>query len=117
MPVPMVTLGADYKAGTGDNADLSINATVTYQLGTPLAAQLDPENVKIQRSLMGSRTDFVERNNFIVLEYREKDPLDVALWLKADATNVHPECVIEDTPESACLSSLQNHLRLLAGKK
>ena len=79
MPVPMVTLGADYKAGTGDNADLSINATVTYQLGTPLAAQLDPENVKIQRSLMGSRTDFVERNNFIVLEYREKDPLDVAL--------------------------------------
>ncbi|HGH5414949.1 intimin-like inverse autotransporter SinH [Citrobacter freundii] len=101
MPVPMVTLGADYKAGTGDNADLSINATVTYQLGTPLAAQLDPENVKIQRSLMGSRTDFVERNNFIVLEYREKDPLDVALWLKADATNVHPECVIEDTPESA----------------
>lgn len=40
MPVPMVTLGADYKAGTGDNADLSINATVTYQLGTPLAAQL-----------------------------------------------------------------------------
>lgn len=100
-PVPMVTLGADYKAGTGDNNDLNVNATVTYQLGTPLAAQLDPENVKIQRSLMGSRTDFVDRNNFIVLEYREKDPLDVTLWLKADSTNEHPECVIEDTPEAA----------------
>ncbi len=26
---------------------------------------------------MGSRTDFVDRNNFIILlEYREKDPLD-----------------------------------------
>ena len=83
-PVPMVTLGADYKAGTGDNTDLNVNATVTYQLGTPLAAQLDPENVKAQHSLMGSRHDFVERNNFIVLEYREKDPLDVGLWLKAD---------------------------------
>lgn len=100
-PVPMVTLGADYKAGTGDNNDLNVNATVTYQLGTPLAAQLDPENVKIQHSLMGSRTDFVDRNNFIILEYREKDPLDVTLWLKADSTNEHPECVIEDTPEAA----------------
>lgn len=100
-PVPMVTVGADYKAGTGDNRDLSVNATLTYQFGTPIAAQLDPENVKVQRSLMGSRHDFVERNNFIVLEYREKDPLDVTLWLKADATNTHPECVIQDTPESA----------------
>ncbi len=25
--------------------------------------------------------------------------MDVTLWLKADATNEHPECVIEDTPE------------------
>lgn len=100
-PVPMVTLGADYKAGTGDNTDLNVNATVTYQFGTPLAAQLNPDNVKAQHSLMGSRHDFVERNNFIILEYREKDPLDVALWLKADATNEHPECVIEDAPEAA----------------
>ncbi|MGI3449798.1 intimin-like inverse autotransporter SinH [Citrobacter arsenatis] len=100
-PVPMLTVGTDYKAGTGDNNDLSVNATLTYQFGTPLAAQLDPENVKTQRSLMGSRHDFVERNNFIVLEYREKDPLDVTLWLKADATNTHPECVIQDTPEAA----------------
>ncbi|EJU6588671.1 intimin-like inverse autotransporter SinH [Salmonella enterica] len=100
-PVPLVTVGTDYKAGTGDSNDFSVNATVNYQIGTPLAAQLDPENVKIQHSLMGSRTDFVDRNNFIVLEYREKDPLDVTLWLKADATNEHPECVIEDTPEAA----------------
>ena len=50
---------------------------------------------------MGSRHDFVERNNFIVLEYKEKDPLDVTLWLKADAMNEHPECVIKDTPEEA----------------
>ncbi|EBG9613842.1 TPA: inverse autotransporter beta domain-containing protein [Salmonella enterica] len=100
-PVPLVTVGTDYKAGTGDSNDFSVNATVNYQIGTPLAAQLDPENVKIQHSLMGSRTDFVDRNNFIILEYHEKDPLDVTLWLKADATNEHPECVIEDTPEAA----------------
>ena len=100
-PVPLVTVGTDYKAGTGDKNDLSVNATLTYQFGTPISAQLDPENVKSQRSLMGSRHDFVDRNNFIVLEYREKDPLDVTLWLKASSANTHPECVIQDTPESA----------------
>ena len=100
-PVPMITVGADYKAGTGDSTDLSVNAALTYQFGAPLAAQLDPDNVSVQRSLMGSRHDFVDRNNFIILEYREKDPLDVSLWLKASAANTHPECVIQDTSESA----------------
>jgi len=99
-PVPLVTVSTDYKAGTGDNTDLSINATMTYQFGSSIASQLDPDNVKTQHSLIGSRTDFVDRNNFIVLEYREKDPLDVTLWLKADETNVHPECIIQDNPEA-----------------
>ncbi|EFC0651325.1 intimin-like inverse autotransporter SinH [Escherichia coli] len=100
-PVPLLTVGADYKAGTGDNSDLSVNATINYQFGVPLKDQLNSDNVKVAHSLVGSRHDFVERNNFIVLEYKEKDPLDVTLWLKADATNEHPECVIKDTPEEA----------------
>lgn len=100
-PVPLLTVGADYKAGTGDNTDVSINATFNYQFGVPLKDQLNSDNVAAAHTLMGSRHDFVERNNFIVLEYKEKDPLDVTLWLKADATNEHPECVIKDTPEEA----------------
>ncbi|EJL1873980.1 intimin-like inverse autotransporter SinH, partial [Escherichia coli] len=100
-PVPLLTVGTDYKAGTGDNSDLSVNATINYQFGVPLKDQLNSDNVKAAHSLMGSRHDFVERNNFIVLEYKEKDPLDVTLWLKADATNEHPDCVIKDTPEAA----------------
>lgn len=99
-PVPLFTVSADYKAGTGNNNDLSVSAMLTYQPGVPLNAQLDPENVKIQHSLAGSRHDFVDRNNFIVLEYREKNPLDVTLWLKADEINEHPECVLKDTPEA-----------------
>ncbi len=100
-PVPLLTIGSDFKAGTGDNSELSVNATLNYQFGIPLKDQLNSDNVKASHSLMGSRHDFVERNNFIVLEYREKDPLEVTLWLKADATNEHPECVIKDTPEQA----------------
>jgi adhesin/invasin len=100
-PVPLLTVGTDYKAGTGDNTDVSVNATINYQFGVPLKDQLNSDNVAAAHTLIGSRHDFVERNNFIVLEYKEKDPLDVALWLKADATNEHPECVIKDTPEEA----------------
>ncbi len=100
-PVPLIAIGTDFKAGTGDNTDLSVNATLNYQFGVPLKEQLDPDKVSAAHSLMGSRMDFVERNNFIVLEYKEKDPLEVTLWLKADAANEHPECVIKDTPEEA----------------
>ncbi|HFI6983433.1 TPA: inverse autotransporter beta domain-containing protein, partial [Escherichia coli] len=32
-PVPLLTVGTDYKAGTGDNSDVSINATLNYQFG------------------------------------------------------------------------------------
>lgn len=100
-PVPLMTLGADYKADGGDHAELNINATINYRFGTALKEQFDPDNVKAMHSLMGSRHDFVERNNFIVLEYREKNPLEVSLWLKADPANEHPECIIKDTPEAA----------------
>ncbi len=82
-PVPLLTVGADYKAGTGDNSDVSINATLNYQFGVPLKDQLDSDKVKAAHSLMGSRHDFVERNNFIVLEYKEKDPLDVTPVVKS----------------------------------
>ncbi|WP_313082173.1 intimin-like inverse autotransporter SinH [Atlantibacter sp.] len=100
-PVPLMTLGTDYKVDGSDHAELNINATVNYRFGTPLKDQLDPDNVEAMHSMIASRHDFVERNNFIVLEYREKDPLEVSLWLKADAVNEHPECVIKDTPEAA----------------
>ncbi len=73
-PVPLIAVGTDFKAGTGDNTDTTVNATLNYQFGVPLKDQLDPDKVSAAHSLMGSRHDFVERNNFIVLEYKEKDP-------------------------------------------
>ncbi|WP_426447771.1 inverse autotransporter beta domain-containing protein [Siccibacter colletis] len=100
-PVPLATLGADYKQGSEGKNDLDIKASVNYQFGVPLAVQLNPDEVSGMRTLKGSRYDFVDRNNFMVLEYREKTALDVVLWLKAAAGNTTENCVIKDLPESA----------------
>ncbi len=83
-PVPLLDVGTDFKAGTGDNSDTTVNATLTYQIAVPLKDQLDTDKVSAAHSQMDSRHDFVGRNNFIVLEYKEKDTLDATLWLQAD---------------------------------
>lgn len=99
-PVPLVKLSASYKKGTGDSDDLVAGAELNYQLGVPLSHQLDSSNVEAMHTLKGSRYDFVDRNNDIVLEYREKSSLDVAIYLKP-TVSTDPKCIITDAPESA----------------
>ena len=72
-PVPLVTLGAEQRQGTSGKSDTRFSLNVNYQLGVPWQKQLNPEAVAAMRSLQGSRYDFVERNNNIVLEYRKKE--------------------------------------------
>ncbi len=74
-PVPLVTLGAKHKYGQQGKKDTQIDVAFRYQFGSPLSAQLDPDNVNQLRSLKGSRYDLVDRNNDIVLEYKEKQVL------------------------------------------
>ncbi|MCV5830182.1 inverse autotransporter beta domain-containing protein, partial [Escherichia coli] len=45
----------------------------TWQPGSAMQKQLDPNEVAARRSLAGSRYDLVDRNNNIVLEYRKKE--------------------------------------------
>ncbi|WP_198528578.1 inverse autotransporter beta domain-containing protein [Buttiauxella noackiae] len=77
-PIPLVTLGSDYRK-SGSHDDLQFNALFTYTLGQSWADQISPENVAFARSLAGSRTDLVERNNNIVLDYRKQDVVKLAL--------------------------------------
>lgn len=71
-PVPLLSLGADYRRGENARDETSFSLALHYQPGMPWAALLDPDNVAAQRTLAGSRTDLVERNNEIVLQYRER---------------------------------------------
>lgn len=69
-PVPLVTLGADQKQGSGEH-DTQLTLGLHWQFGHNWRWQLDPANVQAMRTLAGSRYELVDRNNEIVLQYRK----------------------------------------------
>ncbi|OKP23811.1 inverse autotransporter beta domain-containing protein [Serratia fonticola] len=71
-PVPLLTLKLSHKAGQNGKSEQKADLQLSYQIGTPLDKQLDPDRVAQARSLKGSRYDLVDRNYDIVLEYKEK---------------------------------------------
>ncbi|MDX7988808.1 hypothetical protein FE392_16000, partial [Xenorhabdus sp. 12] len=78
-PVPLVTMGVDYKYGNGGKSETLFQANLNYRFGTPFEAQITPHNVDSMRTLAGSRYDLVERNNDIVLDYRKKPEFNITL--------------------------------------
>ncbi|WP_371972977.1 invasin domain 3-containing protein [Lelliottia nimipressuralis] len=74
-PVPLVTLTTEQRQGKAGENDTRFGLELRYQPGTPWGQQVDPDAVAVMRSLAGSRHDFVERNNNIILEYRRKDDI------------------------------------------
>ncbi|WP_158251383.1 MULTISPECIES: inverse autotransporter beta domain-containing protein, partial [Lelliottia] len=74
-PVPLVTLTTEQRQGKAGENDTRFGLDLRYQPGTPWRQQVDPDAVAVMRSLAGSRHDFVERNNSIILEYRRKNDI------------------------------------------
>lgn len=99
-PIPLLTFEGDYKKGTGDADDLSGTVALNYQIGVPFRKQLDSSEVDNMRTLKGDRLDFVDRNNDIILEYREKSKESVGLYLKP-SSSTDSKCIIQDTPGMA----------------
>lgn len=73
-PVPLFKLSYDYTLGqrAADRCRQQVALAVDYQLGVPLAQQLESHRVASQRSLIGSLLEPVQRNNQILLAYKEK---------------------------------------------
>lgn len=71
-PVPLVTVGANYRRGQDDMDDLQFQLEFHYDFDHDWRYQVSSENVALERSLAGSRYDLVERNNQIVMQYRKK---------------------------------------------
>ncbi|MFH7538456.1 inverse autotransporter beta domain-containing protein, partial [Aeromonas sp. A5] len=72
-PVPLLKVGVDHREAKGNQSDTQINVGLEWKLGASLDEMLNPANVALSRQLRGMRHDLVERNNNIVLEYKEKD--------------------------------------------
>ncbi|WP_275347282.1 inverse autotransporter beta domain-containing protein [Xenorhabdus bovienii] len=78
-PIPLVTMGVDYKQGGSGHTETQFLANLNYRLGVPLSVQLSPDNVASMRTLAGSRYDLVERNYNIVLDHQKKQNLQLSL--------------------------------------
>ncbi|RAY72457.1 hypothetical protein DP185_05660 [Enterobacter hormaechei] len=78
-PVPLAGISLQKTVNTrGGGDEFSIGLNLSWQFGLPLKTQLDPERVRFNRTLAGSRYDLVDRNNVIVLEYKKDRLFSVA---------------------------------------
>ncbi|WP_392562197.1 Ig-like domain-containing protein [Orbus sturtevantii] len=76
-PVPLVSFKLNQTMG-------DVNETIgafelNYRLGVPLNLQLDSQFVAEMRTLKGSRYNFVDRNNAIVMQYQKQALLRLSL--------------------------------------
>ncbi|EMK4736383.1 Ig-like domain-containing protein [Escherichia coli] len=78
-PFPLMTFSAEQRQGKQGENDTRFAVDFTWQPGSAMQKQLDPNEVDARRSLAGSRFDLVDRNNNIVLEYRKKELVRLTL--------------------------------------
>lgn len=72
-PFPLLSFTAERLMGKDGKSDSRLGLQLNYQPGVPLREQLTSDAVSAMHKLAGSRYDFVDRNNNIVLEYRKKE--------------------------------------------
>ncbi|WP_162791109.1 inverse autotransporter beta domain-containing protein [Enterobacter asburiae] len=90
-PFPLINLGVDYKRGSHNMHEARYNLGISWRLGESLAKQLDPLSIRSYRELAGSKLDLVNRNNNVVLDFKEKDHLSLSLpsEIRADENTVY----------------------------
>ncbi|ELA4401072.1 inverse autotransporter beta domain-containing protein [Salmonella enterica] len=78
-PFPLMTVSAGRRQGQNSHFETEVGVNFTLNPDLTWQQQTDPSAVAAMRTLAGSRHDFVERNNNIVLEYRKKTVIAIAL--------------------------------------
>ncbi|MGL5392276.1 MAG: inverse autotransporter beta domain-containing protein [Shewanella sp.] len=71
-PIPLLKMGVDHRQAKGSQSDTQLNLGMEWKLGASLDDMVNTNKLAQSRSLQGMRHDLVERNNNIVLEYKEK---------------------------------------------
>lgn len=74
---PLLTLSGERKLG--DARDTRLDLTMNYRFSVPLWQQISPAWVDAQRSLVGSKYEFVDRNYEIVTQYKKQQLVALSL--------------------------------------
>ncbi|WP_320727876.1 inverse autotransporter beta domain-containing protein [Enterobacter sp. 118C5] len=72
-PVPLVGISAEQSMISGQRDNFSVGLNFHWEFGRKLSEMLASENAAALPSLMQSRTEFVTRNNNIVLAYKQEE--------------------------------------------
>lgn len=72
-PVPLVGVSAEQSMISGQRENFSVGLNFHWEFGRKLSEMLASENAAALPSLMQSRTEFVTRNNNIVLAYKQEE--------------------------------------------
>ena len=72
-PVPLVGVSAEQSMISGQRDNFSVGLNFHWEFGRKLSEMLASENAAALSSLMQSRTEFVTRNNNIVLAYKQEE--------------------------------------------
>ncbi|NUU66086.1 Ig-like domain-containing protein [Enterobacteriaceae bacterium BIT-l23] len=72
-PVPLVGINAEHRMISGQRDDSRVGLNFKWEFGRTLSQMLDASSASAMPSLMQSRTEFVARNNNIVLAYKQKE--------------------------------------------
>ncbi|WP_392564374.1 Ig-like domain-containing protein [Orbus wheelerorum] len=91
-PVPLFSFKLNQTMG--DVTETKGIFELNYRMGVPLAQQLNEKFVAEMRTLQGSRYDFVDRNNAIVMQYKKQVLLRIALPKTLSIIATKPEILI-----------------------
>lgn len=106
-PIPLVTAGVDYKQGKSGVNDTQFNLQFNYLFGVPWQDQISGEQVDILRTLDGSRLDFVNRNNNMVMQYKKMEVIKLSLPAKLSGEVSTQQTIIATVKASHGLSRIQ----------
>lgn len=73
-PFPFITAGLSNKWTKGVGSEIGLDLNFNVKLGTSVSQMFSVEQVAKDRHIAGMRHDLVERNNEIVLKYRQSAP-------------------------------------------
>ncbi len=72
-PIPLVGVNAEQSMISGQRNNFAVGLNFRWEFGRSLSEMLASENATALPSLMQSRTEFVNRNNNIVLAYKQEE--------------------------------------------